>query len=166
MNTKRMFCNVAKLAALTGIVGGSNYFSLKKMKNVKSERDKLLSYYNVLNQWVQNQIDDKKVVDYFIQNNLHRIAIYGAGPLGRLLYEELKDSLIEVVYFIDKNAENLAYYVEREVISIEDIEVQEEIDVIVITPYYFYDEIIQDFDKNNVTTDVVSLEDIVYSINI
>lgn len=166
MGKGKTFCGAAKLAALVGIVGGTNYISLKRFKDMKSDRDKLFTYYNALDQWVQNRMNDKNMEDYFLENNIHRIAIYGAGPMGRLLYEELRGSQIEVMYFIDKNAKNLAYYVEKEVITVKEVGQQEEVDAIVITPYYFYDEITENFDRNGVTTDTVSLEDIIYSINI
>ncbi len=40
---------------------------------------------------------------FFLDKNIKNIAIYGAGVLGRRLYEELKDTQINVSCFIDRN---------------------------------------------------------------
>ena len=64
-----------------------------------SDRENFLA----LKRWLENRNANKTLVDYFHRYGYKTIAIYGAGDLGRLLYEEIKNSDIQVKYFIDRN---------------------------------------------------------------
>ncbi len=45
--------------------------------------------------------------DFFINNRMRRIAVYGYGRLGKLLIRALRDEGIIIDYVIDKKAEKL-----------------------------------------------------------
>lgn len=61
--------------------------------------------YNIeiLNQWLMLARKGKRVSYVLEEKQINNIAIYGGGILGRQLYEELADSSIKVMYFIDRN---------------------------------------------------------------
>lgn len=148
----------ASLGIAAGVIG-VNYFKNKKIVEKTEKVDKFKGYYNLLNQWLQLKNEGKNLHTYFHDYNYKSIAIYGMGELGNRLYEELKDSDIEIKYAIDKNAEST--YSELNVIGIE--EKYEEVDVIVVTAIFAFDEIEKELSLK-VQCPVISLEDIVYEI--
>ena len=79
--------------------------------------------------------------------------------LGERLYDELRDSEVEVKYIIDKNAD--AIYADIDVLTPEDE--LEEVDAIVVTAIHYFDEI-EEMLEQKVDCPILSLEDIVYEI--
>lgn len=132
-----------------------------KRSNVdyKMYADKHLAILELFDQWMMKKQEGKTVSDYLRENGFRTIAIYGMGYLGKRLYDELKDSEIEVRYAIDKNADNL--YLELDVISPD--ENMPEVDLIIVTAVYFFDEI-EGMLTNLTECPVVSFEDILYEM--
>lgn len=143
------------------IVGGGIIGKImNKNGNANIEiRDKIISYYNILNQWLELKQDGISLVQYFEENNYRTVAIYGMKELGERLYEELRLSQIEVKYAIDRNADNI--HAELEVIHPD--EELPDVDVIVVTASFYYDDI-EDALQKKTNCKIVSLEDIVYEI--
>lgn len=120
---------------------------------------KLKEFYDVLVQWVSLKQEGKSLASYFEENNYKTVAIYGMKELGERLYDELRNSDIEVKYIIDKNAD--AIYSEIDVITPD--EKLPKVDVIVVTAIHYYDEI-EEMLTEKVNYPVVSLEDIVFEL--
>ncbi|MDD3413816.1 MAG: hypothetical protein PHY47_07425 [Lachnospiraceae bacterium] len=140
-------------AATTGTVTG------KIIDNKADKVDKFKGYYNMLNQWLLLKQEGKSLVDYFESNNYKTIAIYGMGEMGNRLYDELRDSNIEVRCGIDK--ESSSVYSELEVISIEDE--LPEVDAIIVSAVFAFNEISEKL-GNIVDYPIISLEDVVYVV--
>jgi len=134
---------------------------MKKEYNVELARsNKFKAYYNLLNQWLVINQEGKSLEQYFINNNYKTIAIYGVGNLGKRLYEELKNSSIKVKYAIDRDTSNKL--MDLEVFSVEDV--LEDVDVIVVTPVFAFEEI--EFEINsNYDFPIVSLGDIIEKLS-
>ena len=81
------------------------------------------------------------------------------GELGNHLYEELKNSSIQVKYAIDKNVDST--FSDLEVCSLEDE--LEDVDVVVVTAVFAFDEIVDEI-SDRVNCPVISLEDVVYEL--
>ncbi len=102
------------------------------------------SYWVILNKWMKCKEDGICLENYFIKRNWSNIAIYGLGMLGRHLISELKNSKVEVKYGIDVHND----------IIVADIPVVnigmhfENVDVIVVTPTYDYENIVTQLKKN------------------
>ena len=79
--------------------------------------------------------------------------------VGERLYDELKDSDIEVKYAIDKNADGI--YSDVEIVTPQ--EELKEVDAIVVTPVFYFDEIVEALEKKT-ESEVLSLEDILYEL--
>jgi len=153
---------IGLIAALTGAVAGAvgvSYFKNKKIVEKEGKVDKFKDYYNLLNQWLMNKNEGKKIEKYFLDNGYKTIAIYGMGELGNRLYEELKDSEIDVKYAIDKNAEST--YSELTVIDLD--EDMEPVDVILVTAFFAFEEI-QETLEEKVDYPIVSIEDVIYEL--
>lgn len=94
-----------------------------------------------MKRWLENRNKGKLFQDYFRECGYKKIAIYGAGDIGRLLYEEVKESDIEILYFVDRNAEGIRAIDDIPVITLQDVSNMENVDVLVITPIGNYNEI-------------------------
>ena len=154
--------SVAVLSAIVGAVAGaagSGYLCSKQV-NQKSEKvDKFKSYYNMLNQWLLLKQEGKSLEKYFLDNGYKTIAIYGMGEMGNRLYDELKNTEITVKYAIDKEADSV--YSDLEVFTLQDE--LTEVDAIIVTATFAFDEIEAELSKN-ISCPIVSLDDVVYEI--
>ena len=121
--------------------------------------EKHLRIMVALDQWVAVKQEGKNLATYFEKKGYKKIAIYGMSYLGERLLSELKDTEIQVVYGIDKNADNI--YSEIQVKSLEDD--LDEVDAIVVTAISFFDEIEFELEKR-VDCPIVSIEDALYEI--
>lgn len=132
---------------------------IKRKSDDKDLLGKMGEFYRLQNQWLKLKQERKSLVSYFRENNYRTVAIYGMKELGERLYDELRESGIEVKYIVDRNA--------GEIYSDVDVLLPEEelpqVDVIVVTAIHYYDEIER---KLNELVDfpVVSLEDIIYEL--
>ncbi len=150
------------LAGLIGSVSGASATGVQLNKKVKVQQtlaQKHLLIMQMFNQWLMVKQEGKSIVKYFDENNYKTIAIYGMSYLGERLLDELKDSGIEVKYAIDKNAENI--YSEIKVRDLKDS--LPEVDAIIVTAVYNYDEIEEDL-AGLVNYPVISLEDVLYGV--
>lgn len=148
-------------AAVGGVVGGAvtSHVMNKSISEREAKIDKFKGYYNLLNEWLVLKQRGESLTKYFEENNVKSIAIYGMGELGNRLYEELKNSHVEVSYAIDKNADDS--FSELQVIYPSDE--FSAVDAIIVTSIFDFDEIEEELaDKTNIK--IVSLEDVVYMI--
>jgi phosphate/sulfate permease len=138
-----------------------NRVSLKNEKKAHSYRvKKYQSYYYLFGSWMVLRNKGRMLTEYFENHGFKNIAIYGLGRLGLCLYEELKNSNINVKYGIDKNAATFSY-LNLKVISPEiDLE---PVDIIVVTKIIEYDKIVEELRKR-ISCQIVSLEDVIYSM--
>lgn len=153
---------IASLATLSGAAVGviTTQVTRKKKDNARVDKlKKMGEFYNLLIQWLSIRQEGKSLVSYFEQNGYKKIAIYGMKELGERLYDELKDSEIEVKYIIDKNAD--AIYADVDVVTPDDQ--LEEVDAITVTAIHYFDEI-EEMLEQKVDCPVISLEDIVYEV--
>lgn len=93
----------------------------------------------MLKKWLENRNAGKTFTDYFHQYGYHTIGIYDAGDLGRILYDEIRDSDIQVKYFIDRNWEGLGSIEGIPVIDLGKIGEMEEVDALIVSPVVSYD---------------------------
>lgn len=113
----------------------------------------LMMYY-----WNKLKKENKNIANYFHNNNIKNIAIYGMGYVGQLLVDELDKTDIEVAYGIDIDIFN--NFSNKKMILYTPDEVLPEVDVIVVTPIDSFEEI-----KNMmVGYTLISIEDIVYEV--
>lgn len=125
-----------------------------RYKNL-TEKDKDLVF--LLEQWIKKKQEGKDFAGYFQKNGIKSIAIYGMSFVGEQLYEELKDSEIKIRYAIDKSANGI--YVDIDVISPDDK--LPEVDAVVVTPVYYYDEIKKNLAKK-IDCPILSLETVLH----
>ena len=153
---------ISFISGIVGAVVGAGTISKimgRSLANKKNMSDKHLALFLMMNQWVKVKQEDKNISEYFEENNIKRIAIYGMSYVGERLIEELKVSNIEVAYGIDREAK--ALNMDVEVVTLDDD--LKEVDAVVVTAITFYEEIAEKLEKK-LKCPVISLEDILYEV--
>ncbi len=116
--------------------------------------------FNMLDRWLHVRNSGDRLYRFFEDNDIHGIAVYGAGAIGRRLMEELGVDSKEILFAIDRNANAIKGLPNGiRCLSFEDD--WPKVDCIVITPIHFYD--IRDSLRKKVGNDVniVSVDDVV-----
>lgn len=157
---------ISSLSVSAGIlmgfaVGGAVTFKAKQKEKEqwKNMSNKHLALMLLLNQWLITRQEGKSVVEYFHKNGIRSIAIYGMSYIGERLYDELKNSDIDVRYAIDRNAKSL--YADIDIIVPD--EKLPKVDAIIVTPvFYFYE--IEEMLSEKVDYKVISLGDLLHEI--
>ncbi|MBO5468259.1 MAG: hypothetical protein J6A03_00755 [Lachnospiraceae bacterium] len=147
---------------VTGVIGGvivGGKLISGRVETVSPKVDKFKGYYNTLNQWLMLKQQGISLEKYFTDNKYNKIAIYGMGELGNRLYDELKDSSIEVKYAIDQNA--MAVYSNIDVVDMD--EITDDVDVVVVTAVFAMEKVESEL-QLKISCPIVSLEDIVYEM--
>ena len=88
---------------------------------------------HLLNRWIMNMEQGYTPEDFFRNVGCNKIAIYGLGMLGEHLYQQLKDSTIEIAYGIDNKLTSVPGLSEKHLQIKKVDESLDEVDAIVIT---------------------------------
>lgn len=150
------------LGAAAGVGAGALIVEKGKRKSEKQWKelaDKHLALMLLFNQWLSIKQEGKNITDFFHREGIKSIAIYGMSYVGERLYEELKNTDVEVKYAIDKNAEGI--YAEVDIVTPEDR--FEAVDAIIVTPVFYYENI-SCMLKQKTEIRILSLEDILYEV--
>ncbi len=117
--------------------------------------------FRLYDKWLRNFREGKTIESFFRDNYYWNVAIYGMGLIGMQVFDELKDSGIQVCYGIDKNTKDR--FVEGLDIITPDClrKRSQEADVIVITPVQYFYEIEKMLLGLTKDTEIVSIEQIV-----
>lgn len=103
-------------------------------------QDKLemyMKYYRLLEVWMQNLENGKKMEYYFQYNNYNQIALYGMGKMANHVIKELENSNIQIAYSIDRNPSISA---DIPILSIDE-KIFPAVDAIIVTPIYDFPDI-------------------------
>lgn len=98
--------------------------------------------------------------NYLQEYDIQTVAIYGMGYAGFRLYDELKQAGAVVKYGIDQNAERIRM---REIDILYPDEKLPEVDAIIVTATFFYEEIEKKLSRQ-VSAKIYSLKEILYDI--
>ena len=111
----------------------------------------------MLERWISNIQEGKRIADYFQRNHYQTIAIYGLGCVANRLCEELKNTEIQIQYIIDQNAHLLLS--DQKVIHPDDN--FEDVDVVVVTPAGIY-ETVKEQIEDKITCPIISVEEVLF----
>ena len=131
----------------------------KTIERKNKQVDKYKLYYCLNNKWIALKEANKRLSEYFVENKIKTIAVYGLGDVGLNLCEEIMKDGIEVRYAFDGN---LIRY--DSVIPIRKLEDElEKVDAVVITIPDEFEAI-----KNNLSPKfscpIISVDDVIYSL--
>lgn len=129
-------------------------------ESVESRLDKMTSFYFLLIKWLSCSQKGDKLARYFDSRGYRTVAIYGMKELGVSLLEELRDSGIDVIYGIDKDADNI--YVPLDIYKPEETLII--VDAVVVTAVAYFDDIKKQLERK-VNCPIVSLEEVIDYMN-
>lgn len=133
-----------------------------KMNRIICEKqetgEKFRIMYHMMERWMRIKQRGDSLKIYFEANEYNKIAIYGMGDIGKLLFSEMNASGIDVVYGIDKNVNAT----DKVKVYSPDSDLPE-VDAIVVTAIAYFDDI-EEMLSAKVHCPIISLEDIVYEV--
>ncbi len=130
---------------------------LKRIAGIRNNEEKMKEFYEVLTRWIRMRSPGHQIEAYLLDKGIKTVAIYGMKELGEILYDELKESSIEVSYAIDRDAEYI--FSELEVVSPEDN--LREVDAVIVTAIHYYGEIADNLEKK-LKCPILCIEDVIY----
>lgn len=120
---------------------------------IQGKKENIL--YQYMNRWLFLKQRGISLGSFFVSRGIQTIAIYGFHFMGQRLFDELKDSRVEVAYAIDRNPAMEDYNIP--ILSPDDT--LKHVDAVVITPMWDFLEI-----KDNLSTKLdcpmISIEDV------
>jgi glycosyltransferase involved in cell wall biosynthesis len=93
------------------------------------DKDMWRRKYTISDAWLQNVLSGNTFMEHLKYNQAKRIAIYGFGKYGKLLYKEMQKREIPVACIIDQNADKLAGDIG--VCTLDDL--HESLDIVIVT---------------------------------
>ncbi len=161
MKVKRMYIICIVMGVLIGVFFYRWRYNKLKNRYEKSKilEDKHLEMFLLYDRWIQNKQNGKKIGDYFEENGLKQVVIYGVSYIGKRLFKELNIDGIEVKYLVDqKQYEDIDG---KEVIQIR--ENMDSVDAVIVTSIYYFEDI-EDELKGKFKCPILSLGDIIYKV--
>lgn len=113
------------------------FYIKKEMEELTDKSKRYAGYWRILDAWLSMQEAGVSIERYFIDHNIRSVAIYGMGMLGKHLFNELLHSNVEIRYAIDKKIETVF----KDIIVYAPQDTLPEVDVIVVTATYAFEEI-------------------------
>lgn len=147
------------IGIVIGIIIMAKIFVKPTINEIKATREmskKHLDLYMLMNSWVELKQNGVYLSSYFEKKGYKRIAIYGMNYVGKTLLKELQNTSIEVVVGIDKSNVNI-----DSIKTIHPDEYKEQVDVIVVTPISFFDDIYEMM-ESRAKCPIESIEDIIF----
>lgn len=132
----------------------------------RDEKARYQYSYLTLQQYLTMKCQKKEPADFFRKNELKRVAIYGAGELGKCLIHDLIGTDIQIEYIID-----MAYkqypngYKGIPVVGLDEMKACEEVDAVVITVLFEMNSIMDTLLEKGVSLEkILNINDVVYSL--
>ncbi len=156
-----MICGI-----LAGVVLGlfiAYYLVAKKNRQImymRQQVDKFTDFYQLMNRWVEIKNAGKSIAEYFKEQGYYNIAVYGMADMANRLYEDLEGTDVTIIYGIDREVCCTGARVENVYSLHEDLP---KADVIVVTPFYAFDNIKHDLETKT-DCPIISIEEVLWSI--
>ena len=112
------------------------YCDVNEYKNIK-ELKKYQQYYKGLNNWLILHENRKSVVDFFKNNKLRKIAIYGYNDLCKRLVGEIENEQnLQMVGIIDAAGDKI-----KSIFTVYNLEYKLDVDIVVVAVYPYYKDV-------------------------
>lgn len=131
-------------------------FKIIDLKNIRVNKFKL--YFELFDVWLYLRENNIGLDKYFVRNNIHNIAIYGAGKVAKHFIADLQNSSISIKYLIDNKVKGLLDF---PVYSLKDD--LPSVDCIVVTASFDYESIKKKL-SSKADVKVTLIDDILYEL--
>lgn len=118
-----------------------------ELDTYKTALEKNQTNINILSAWIRLMNCGISLDKHPIFESLSHVAVYGYGVIGKLLRDALKTGNITIDYFLDKNAD----IIDEDVKIIPLSNNMPEVDLIIVSLPNYYHEILDQFQKYNIT---------------
>lgn len=120
----------------------------------------------IVRKWLENQCNGKYWKDYLHTYGYSKIALYGAGELGRYLAMELRSSEIKVIVYVDRNAHELKEVYHIPVVTLEEFirTFGHEVDALIVTAVSTDREVLHEMVCRLPELPVMSLRDMIFEM--
>lgn len=153
-----VICIVLMLVSFASGIWFTYTRMLKETIKSREAYEKFHSMYQMLERLIYCKQAGYSIGCYLRQSGIAKIAIYGCGDIGRILYNELLDEDIEVKYGIDKNTK-IDFPIEIRSLS----ESLDEVDAVIVTSIAYFSEIEDELSKL-LNCRILALDDVIYEI--
>ncbi len=150
-----MYLAVSIIFFVFGNITG-RYLYGRQAALTEDKEEKFFLSARTLNRWFMSKQRGRSVYDILTVNGYREIAIYGMGYLGERLFDELKETDINIKYAIDRNAENI----DRDIRIVRPEDRLDIVDAIIVTPVHAFHEIKKQLSKK-VSFPIISIENII-----
>lgn len=133
---------------------GNNSFA-EEVENLLVKNARYESYWRVLDAWMNLKEEGISLADYFLSHQIHSIAVYGMGMLGKHLLKELEGKAVRISYVVDRKSE-----IQSSFVSYTPDEKWPEVEAVVVTATYAFSEISKQIKEKGFKR-VISLEEII-----
>lgn len=132
--------------------------TLKEIIKVSETYEKFYSMYQMLERFIYCKQTGCSIGDYLRQNGITKVAIYGCGDVGRILYNELLCEKIEIGYGIDRNTK-LDFPIEIRSLD----ENLDKVDAVIVTSIAYFSDIEVEL-KKILDCRILALDDVIYEV--
>lgn len=143
-----------------GVLFGQSILGRRQKENfleMQCLAEKHLEMFFLMDRWLKNKQDRKRIGEYLKKQGYQNVTIYGAGYVGKRLYAELSGEGFEVVQLVDRNGGMKCFGVKVKQFS----EKMKPTDAVIVTAVYSFEEIEEGL-RLKFGCAVLSLWDIVY----
>lgn len=155
MRSKGAICITGVISFAAGFfLGGKTLVGMINSDKMQAGRN--LSNVMLFNDWMEFQNAGGRIEQYFHEHGYKKIMIYGNGYVGQRLFQALKQSDVDVTAIMDRtntsdfDAEGMFIGVDSEM---------PDVDCVVITPVFYFDEIYQTL-RGKTDLPIISIEEL------
>ncbi|XME03786.1 hypothetical protein QYZ88_006310 [Lachnospiraceae bacterium C1.1] len=116
--------------------------------------------YLMLLHWLEAIHLKHDIVDFFLEEGIKNIALYGMGDLANRIIDSLSGTSVNICYGIDQDVAGTVCRINA-IYSLDDA--LPRVDAIIVMPFYAYDEIKKSL-EDKINTRIISIEEVIWSI--
>ena len=134
----------------------------KQIQSLEKQRNRYKLFFERTYQWLTLLENRTTLISYFEKHHCKKIGIYGSAEFGKMLYKELiEHSQIQVVFFMDRNAEKNRIVEGIPVFLPEELPSVPDVDMLVVTAIAAADSIARTLLEVRPELPIVSLNTII-----
>lgn len=120
----------------------------------------------IVRKWLENQCNKKYWKDYLSTYGYRKIAVYGAGELGRYLAMELRSGGMELLCYVDRNAHELNQVLQIPVVTLEEFAdtYANEADALIVAAVSADRDVLHEMVRRRPELPVMSLRDMIFEM--
>lgn len=144
------------------IIIRNSMINKERSYNAIRESERVNAINRTMFHWISNHVDEAFFEEYFRKRRISKIAIYGTASLGELFFYYVKNSGVEIAYLMDKAISDTGCFQEIPLFGLDYEGEIPEVDAIIVTPVYYFDEIKNDLEARKIKAKkILSIERIV-----